>query len=125
SHVSTILQENHTTAYMEPPSMIIFMRNLTLSGLVSLSFASANTPAQTSGQSEMVAPPAAIGIAVVSFESLSPEKENVFVAEGLYDGVSIKLAKVANLKVISHNNMAKYRGDLHNTEEIERALNVA
>jgi len=37
---------------------------------------------------------------------------------------STKLAKVANLKVISHNSVAKYRG-ARNTQEIGRALNVA
>src|SRR6266498_4599178 len=69
-------------------------------------------------------PPAAIGIAVVPFESLSPDKENAFFADGVYDGVSTKLAKLANLKVISHNSVAKYRGT-RNTQEIGRALNFA
>jgi serine/threonine protein kinase/tetratricopeptide (TPR) repeat protein len=64
------------------------------------------------------------GIAVLPFESLSPEKENAFFADGVYDGVSTKLAKVANLKVISHNSVAKYRG-ARDTQEIGRALNVA
>ena len=73
---------------------------------------------------EMAAPPAASGIAVLPFESLSADKENVFFADGVYDGVSTKLAKVANLKVISHNSVAKYRG-ARNTQEIGRALNVA
>src|SRR5438874_2293547 len=67
-------------------------------------------------------PPA--GIAVVPFESLSPDKENAFFADGVYDGISTKLAKVANLKIISHNSVAKYRGT-HNAQEIGRALNVA
>jgi TolB-like protein len=73
---------------------------------------------------EMAAPAAASGIAVLPFESLSSDKENSFLADGVYDGVSTKLAKVANLKVISHNSVAKYRG-ARNTQEIGRALNVA
>jgi eukaryotic-like serine/threonine-protein kinase len=73
---------------------------------------------------EMAGPPAASGIAVLPFESLSSDKENAFFADGVYDGVSTKLAKVANLKVISHNSVAKYRG-AQNTQEIGRALNVA
>ena len=73
---------------------------------------------------EMASPPAASGIAVLPFESLSSDKENAFFADGVYDGVSTKLAKVANLKVISHNSVAKYRG-ARNTQEIGRALNVA
>jgi TolB-like protein/tRNA A-37 threonylcarbamoyl transferase component Bud32/Flp pilus assembly protein TadD len=67
-------------------------------------------------------PPA--GIAIVPFESLSPDKENAFFADGVYDGISTKLAKVAELKIISHNSVAKYRG-AHNAQEIGRALNVA
>src|SRR5881394_3907245 len=67
-------------------------------------------------------PPA--GIAIVPFESLSPDKENAFFADGVYDGISTKLAKVANLKIISHNSVAKYRG-AHDAQEIGRTLNVA
>jgi TolB-like protein/predicted Ser/Thr protein kinase len=67
-------------------------------------------------------PPA--GIAVLPFESLSQDKENAFFANGLYDGISTKLAKLADLKVISHNSVARYRG-VHNRQEIGRALNVA
>ena len=69
-----------------------------------------------------VGPPA--GIAIVPFESLSPDKENAFFADGVYDGIYSKLAKVADLKIISHNSVAKYRG-AHNAQEIGRALNVA
>lgn len=65
----------------------------------------------------------AAGIAVLPFESLSPDKENAFFAGGVYDGVSTKLAKVADLKVISHNSVAKYRG-ARDMQEIGRALNV-
>jgi serine/threonine protein kinase/tetratricopeptide (TPR) repeat protein len=67
-------------------------------------------------------PPA--GIAILPFESLTPDKENAFFAEGVYDGISTKLAKVADLKIISHNSVAKYRGT-HNAQEIGHALNVA
>jgi serine/threonine protein kinase/TolB-like protein len=67
-------------------------------------------------------PPA--GIAIVPFESLSPDKENAFFADGVYDGISTKLAKVAGLKIISHNSVAKYRA-AHNAQEIGHALNVA
>src|SRR5438067_406481 len=73
---------------------------------------------------EMAGTPAASGIAVLPFESLSSDKENAFFADGVYDGVSTKLAKVANLKVISHNSVAKYRGERY-AQEIGRALNVA
>jgi serine/threonine protein kinase/tetratricopeptide (TPR) repeat protein len=66
----------------------------------------------------------ASGIAVLPFESLSSDKESAFFADAVYDGVLTKLAKLANLKVINHNSVAKYRG-AHNTQEIGRAFNVA
>ena len=75
-------------------------------------------------KAQTVNPFTASGIAVLPFESLSPDKENAFFAYGVYDGVWSKLAKLANLKVINHNSVAKYRG-AHNTQEIGRALNVA
>src|SRR5215471_5131206 len=73
---------------------------------------------------ETARPIAAGAIAVLPFESLAPDKTNAFFADGVYDGVSTKLAKIANLKVISHNSVAKYRG-VHNAREVGRALNVA
>ena len=74
--------------------------------------------------SKMASPTAAGGIAVLPFESLSPDKENAFFADGVYDGISTKLAKVADLKVISHNSVAKYHRT-RDTREVARALNVA
>jgi TolB-like protein/Flp pilus assembly protein TadD len=68
--------------------------------------------------------PAPSGIAVLPFESLGPDKENVFFANGIQDGILSKLAKVNDIKVISHNSVARYRG-AHDAREIGRALNVA
>ena len=73
---------------------------------------------------QTASPFTASGIAVLPFESLSLDKESAFFAYGVYDGVWSKLAKLANLKVINHNSVAKYRG-AHDTQEIGRALNVA
>src|SRR4029450_3765828 len=75
-------------------------------------------------KTQSVSPFAASGIAVLPFESLSSDKENTFFADGVYDGVLTKLAKLTNLKVINHNSVAKYRG-ARDTLEIGRALNVA
>jgi serine/threonine protein kinase/tetratricopeptide (TPR) repeat protein len=75
-------------------------------------------------KAQTVSPFTASGIAVLPFESLSSDKENSFFASGVYDGVLSKLAKLANLKVINHNSVAKYRG-AHDTQEIGRALDVA
>jgi TolB-like protein/tRNA A-37 threonylcarbamoyl transferase component Bud32 len=73
----------------------------------------------------VVIPPAATrGIAILPFENLTRDNENAFFADGMYDGVSTKLAKLANLEVISHISGAAYRG-ARNAPEIGRALKVA
>jgi TolB-like protein/Tfp pilus assembly protein PilF len=99
-------------------------RNPVVAGMASLLLVLGSAIGVMIWNGEMAGPPAASGVAVLPFESLSPDKENSFFADGVYDGVSTKLAKVANLKVISHNSVAKYRG-ARNTQEIGRALNVA
>jgi TolB-like protein/tRNA A-37 threonylcarbamoyl transferase component Bud32 len=99
-------------------------RNPIVAGMSALLLALGLAVAVMSWKVEMATPAAASGIAVLPFESLSADKANAFFAEGVYDGVSTKLAKVADLKVISHNSVAKYRG-ARNTQEIGRALNVA
>src|SRR5213596_84418 len=99
-------------------------RNPVVAGMATLLMVLGSTVGVMVWNGEMARPPAASGIAVLPFESLSSDKENAFFADGVYDGVSTKLAKVANLKVISHNSVAKYRG-ARNTQEIGRALNVA
>ena len=99
-------------------------RNPVVAGMAALLLVLGSAVGVMIWNGEMVNSPRASGIAVLPFESLSPEKENAFFADGVYDGVSTKLAKVANLKVISHNSVAKYRG-ARNTQEIGRALNVA
>ena len=98
--------------------------NPLVAGMAALLFALGTALSVMIWNGEMASPQAASGIAVLPFESLSPDKENALFADGVYDGVSTKLAKVANLKVISHNSVAKYRGE-RNTQEIGRALNVA
>src|SRR6266513_2279853 len=99
-------------------------RNPVVAGMAALLVVLGSTIGVMIWNGEMASPTAASGIAVLPFESLSSDKENAFFADGVYDGVSTKLAKVANLKVISHNSVAKYRG-ARNTQDIGRALNVA
>jgi serine/threonine protein kinase/Flp pilus assembly protein TadD len=98
-------------------------RNPVIAGMAALLLILGSTVGAMIWNGEMATPSAPSGIAVLPFESLSSDKDNSFFADGIYDGVSTKLAKVANLKVISHNSVAKYRG-ARNTQEIGRALNV-
>jgi TolB-like protein/tRNA A-37 threonylcarbamoyl transferase component Bud32/Tfp pilus assembly protein PilF len=73
---------------------------------------------------ESVRPPAASGIAVLPFENLSPEDESAFFADRVQDGILTKLARVADLKVISRTSVLPYRG-ARSTQQIARALNVS
>src|SRR5215471_3818096 len=75
-------------------------------------------------KAQAVNAPAANGIAVLPFETTSADNASTFFADGVHDGVLTKLAKLANLKVINHNSVARYHG-AQNTQEIGRALNVA
>jgi TolB-like protein len=98
-------------------------RNQMTAAMTVLSVALATVVGTLIWKGQFASPPPTTGIAVLPFESLSPDKENTFFADAVYDGVSSKLAKLANLKVISHQSVARYRG-AHNTQEIGRALNV-
>jgi TolB-like protein/Tfp pilus assembly protein PilF/predicted Ser/Thr protein kinase len=75
-------------------------------------------------QSDLIRPPPTTGIAVLPFENLSENKENAFFADGLQDDILTKLAKIAELKVISRTSVMAYRG-AHNMPQIGRALNVS
>src|SRR6266516_5378097 len=99
-------------------------RNPAFAGMTALLLALGAAVAVMIWKGEMATSPVSSGIAVLPFESLSPDNENAFFAEGVCGGVSTKLAKLSDLKVISHNSVARYRG-AHNTQEIGRALNDA
>jgi len=63
-------------------------------------------------------------IAVLPFENLSDDKEHAFFADGVQDDILPKLAKVADLKVISRTSVMQYRGK-HDMRQIGRELVVA
>src|SRR5436309_7256947 len=75
-------------------------------------------------KSEFVRPPVTTGIAVLPFENLSDEKEHTYFADGVQDDILTKLAKIADLKVISRTSVMQYRGK-RNTREIGDALRVS
>jgi serine/threonine protein kinase/tetratricopeptide (TPR) repeat protein len=64
------------------------------------------------------------GIAVLPFENLSDNKEDAFFADGVQDDILTKLAKIADLKVISRTSMMGYRGK-RDLRQIGRALGVS
>ena len=64
------------------------------------------------------------GIAVLPFENLNDQKENSVFADGVQDDILTKLAKIADLKVISRTSVMEYRGK-RNVRQIGDALRVS
>src|SRR5256714_1205788 len=64
-------------------------------------------------------------IAVLPFENLSSDKENAYFAEGIQDEILTRLAKIANLKVISRTSTQHYQSAPKNLREIAKQLGVA
>src|SRR5207249_4694056 len=64
-------------------------------------------------------------IAVLPFENRSEEKANEYVADGIQDEILTRLAKIADLKVISRTSTQHYNSTPENLPEIARQLGVA
>jgi len=65
-------------------------------------------------------------IAVLPFENLSDDKQNTYFADGVQDQILNNLAKVSDLKVISHTSARQYKSGIQrNLREIGRQLGVA
>ena len=75
-------------------------------------------------KSDLIQESATTGIAVLPFENLSDEKEHAFFADGVQDDILIKLAKIADLKVISRTSVMQYRGK-QDVRQIGNALRVS
>jgi TolB-like protein len=75
-------------------------------------------------KSELIRQPVTTGIAVLPFENLNDQKENSVFADGVQDDILTKLAKIADLKVISRTSVMDYRGK-RNVRQIGDALRVS
>jgi TolB-like protein len=64
-------------------------------------------------------------IAVLPFENLSDDKQNTYFADGVQDQILTNLARVADLRVISHTTVRQYKsGEPRNLREIGKQLGV-
>ncbi len=75
-------------------------------------------------RSELIHHPVTTGVAVLPFENLSEQKENAAFADGVQDDILTKLAKIADLKVISRTSVMDYRGK-RNVRQIGNELRVS
>jgi len=64
-------------------------------------------------------------IAVIPFDNLSHDPDNVYFAEGIQDEILTRLSKIADLKVISRTSTQHYKSAPENLPEIARQLGVA
>jgi TolB-like protein/Tfp pilus assembly protein PilF len=72
-----------------------------------------------------VAPLPAKSIAVLPFENLSEDKANAYFADGIQVEILTRLAKIADLKVISRTSTQRYQSKPGNPAEIAKQLGVA
>jgi TolB-like protein/Tfp pilus assembly protein PilF len=63
-------------------------------------------------------------IAVLPFDSLSEDKSNAYFAEGIQDEVITRLAKIADLKVISRTSTQRFKSAPSDLRDIARQLGV-
>jgi TolB-like protein/Tfp pilus assembly protein PilF/predicted Ser/Thr protein kinase len=76
-------------------------------------------------KSELVHRPLTTGIAVLPFENLSEQRENATAfVDGVQDDILTKLARIADLKVISRSSVMEYR-DKRNVRQIGNDLRVS
>jgi TolB-like protein/Tfp pilus assembly protein PilF len=99
-------------------------RNPTAAGIVVLSLALIAALGIIVWKTDLLRRPAAAAIAVLPFENLSNDKEDASFADGIQDDLLTKLAKIADLKVISRTSVMGYRGK-HNTRQIGDELGVS
>ncbi|PYK32042.1 MAG: hypothetical protein DME57_01315, partial [Verrucomicrobia bacterium] len=65
-------------------------------------------------------------IAVLPFATLSDDRNDAYFADGVQDQILTNLARVSDLKVISHTSVRQYKtGDERNLREIGKQLGVA
>ena len=64
-------------------------------------------------------------VAVLPFENLSDQKENVYFAHGIQNEILTKLAAVRDLKVISRTSTAKYQSKPDNLKTVAQELGVS
>src|SRR5436305_2988402 len=64
-------------------------------------------------------------IAVLPFENRSEAKANAYFADGIQDEILVRLAKIADLKVISRTSTRHYKSAPENLREIGQELGVA
>src|SRR5437667_1524913 len=88
---------------------------------IALFFIGRYTSSKLSGNVELPAK----SIAVLPFENLSGNPENAYFTDGIQEEILMRLAKVADLKVVSRTSTVRYKRSPENLREIATQLAVA
>jgi TolB-like protein len=95
-----------------------------IAGAISLSLFFFGRYTATSKQSGLTELPAK-SIAVLPFENLSGNPENAYFTDGIQEEILMRLAKIADLKVVSRTSTVRYKRSPDNLREIATQLGVA
>jgi TolB-like protein len=76
-------------------------------------------------KSEFIRQPLTSGVAVLPFENLSGDPDNVYFASGIQEEILTRLASIADFKVISRTSTQQYQSKPRNLREIAKQLGVA
>jgi TolB-like protein len=90
---------------------------------VALFFVGRYTAGNNAGAARTELP--AKSIAVLPFENLSDDKGAAYFADGIQDEILMKLASIADLKVISRTSTAKYKSKPEDLKTVSQQLGVA
>lgn len=107
---------------------LILIAAVVAAGLLAFQFLRMKSASRTAEKSLPAATAGTIplkSIAVLPFASLSEDKANEYFASGIQDEILTRLAKIADLKVISRTSTQQYQSKPGNLPEIAKQLGVA
>src|SRR6478609_3779617 len=117
------IQARHTGVFTRGKKWV--RRNPTSALLVACVVALAAAAGWIVWKSELIRRPVTTGIAVLPFENLSVQREDATAfIDGVQDDILTKLARIADLKVISRTSVMEYR-DKRNVRQIGNDLRVS
>jgi TolB-like protein/Flp pilus assembly protein TadD/predicted Ser/Thr protein kinase len=117
------IQARHTGVFTRGRKWV--RRNPTSALLVACVVALAAAAGWIVWKSELIRHPVTTGIAVLPFENLSEHREDATAfVDGVQDDILTKLARIADLKVISRTSVMEYR-DKRNVRQIGNDLRIS
>src|SRR4029434_8194919 len=104
-------------------ALAMVISSLTFFQRVSLRMTRSTPPEETASKGTVLIPEKSI--AILPFENLSGDKGNAYFAAGIQEERLRRLAKIADLKVISRTSTQRYQSKPGNLAEIAKQLGVA